>query len=92
MGLKVCARCKKEWQEPGFPGTTLCDDCIVQEQEELKLADDFQAMVCNILTDEELEAIKGIDWAELKLIAAEYIALQLRWKLLHTKGRGGYGN
>ncbi|MDQ0340270.1 hypothetical protein J2S00_003075 [Caldalkalibacillus uzonensis] len=85
MAKMTCARCKKEWQEPGFPQTTICDDCLKKEQENFMASDDFQAMVYNILTDEEIELIQDVDWNELKLIAAEYIALQLRWKLLKLK-------
>lgn len=85
MGTMTCVVCNKTWYEKGFSTSTICDECKQKQLNDRLSSSDFKQMVCNILLDEEIEALEGVDWDELKLIAAEYIALQLRWKLLTLK-------
>ncbi|TCT23392.1 hypothetical protein EDD68_107106 [Melghiribacillus thermohalophilus] len=86
MAKMTCARCGKEWNEPGFPGTTICDDCLREHQADLTNDNGFKETVLKILTEEEVELLKNVDWNELKIIAAEYVALQLRWKIIKVRG------
>ncbi|WP_209121510.1 hypothetical protein [Alkalihalobacillus sp. BA299] len=83
MGTMTCVQCNKNWYEKGPSNNTICDDCS-QPQEEVQdvINDDFQALVYEVLTDEEIETLKHVDWNEIKLMAADHVALQLRWKLL----------
>lgn len=86
MGTMACVQCNKTWYEKGPSNNTICDDCSQPKEEEAVLmTDDFQLLVCEVLTDEEIERLKDIDWNELKLMAADYVVLQLRWKFLRTE-------
>lgn len=86
MGQMTCVECNNTWYEKGFSINTICDSCKESNKKDSpKVANDFESVLRNLLEDEELEQIKDVDWEEITLLGAEYVASQLRWKLLEIK-------
>lgn len=87
MGMMTCVECNKEWQEKGFSINTVCDSCkkSKKDKKQQQASNDFEMVLRELLEDHELEKIKDVDWEELTLLGAEYVASQLRWKLLEIK-------
>ncbi|WP_416149504.1 hypothetical protein ACM26V_00445 [Salipaludibacillus sp. HK11] len=85
MGTMTCVECSKNWYEKGPSNNTICDDCAKPEELPEEEPEDFEDLVRGMMLDEELAEMTDLVWDDVKMLAAEYVVMQLRWKMLVTK-------
>ncbi|MGJ9381807.1 hypothetical protein [Salipaludibacillus sp. CF4.18] len=87
MGTLTCVQCNNSWYARGVSNNTICEKCSQPKEplEDDELSEKFEDIVKEMMLDEEIDMLKDINWSELELLGAEYVALQLRWKILTMK-------